>query len=101
MYTKLVDSCWHHWTIVLHIVAGDLTVAHIMFFNWLVIADQGIRVNDYCWPSNVIELKGHTDSNQTIEVNICEYLEYLTKVADPKAILGDPLIKNRKDMWWK
>ena len=58
-----------------------------MFLSWLVIADQGISVDDYCWPSKVIELKGHTVSNQTIEVNTREYLEYLTEAVDPKRYL--------------
>ena len=73
-YTKLVESCWHHWRVVWYIVAGDPTLAQ-MFLNWLVIVDQGIRVDDYRWPSTVIELKGHAVSNQTIEVNTRECLE--------------------------
>ena len=66
-----------------------------------MIADQGISVEDYRWPSKVIELKGHTVSNQAGEVNTRECLEYLTGAADPKKILANPLIRNYKDLWWK
>ena len=74
---------------------------HRCFLNWLVIADQGISVDDYRWPSKVIELKSRTVSNQTIEVNTRECLEYFTEAADLKKILADPLIRNHKDLWWK
>ena len=100
LYTKLVESCWRHWKIVSYVVAGDPTLAQ-MFLSWLVIADQGISVEDYRWPSKVIELKGHTVSNQAGEVNTRECLEYLTGAADPKKILANPLIRNYKDLWWK
>ena len=88
------------WKIVSYIVAGDPTLAQI-FFNWLVVADQGISVDDYRWPSKVIELKGHTVSNQTVKVNTRECLDYLMGAAEPKKILAGPLIRNHKDLWWK
>ena len=97
-YTKLVESCWRHWKIVSYIVAGDPTLAQ-MFSDLLVIADQRTSVDDYRWPSKVIELKGRTISNQVVEVNTRECLEYLTGEADSKTILADPLIRNHKDLW--
>ena len=49
----------------------------------------------------MIELKGHNVLNQMIEVSTGEWLDYLTEVADPKKILGDLIVKNHKDLWWK
>ena len=99
-YSKLVESCWRHWKILSYIVAGNPTLAQ-MYLNWLVIADGGQDMRDYCWPSKTIELEHHTASGETVEIDTRPCLEYLTEKADTEKILSDPLIKDNNDLLWQ
>ena len=99
-YEMLIELCWRHWKILSYIVAGDPTLAQ-MYLNWLVVADEGNSVEDYCFPSETIKLENHMSSNEAIEINTRECMDYLTEEADPKKILDDPIIKNNKNMLWK
>ena len=101
-YSKLVESCWRHWKILSYIVAGNPVLAQ-MYLNWLVIADEGNDMRDYCWPSKTIELEHHTTYGETVEIDTRSCMEYLTEKASKhtEKILADPLIKDNKDLLWQ
>ena len=99
-YRKLVESCWRHWKIVLYIIAGNPTLANL-YLNWLVVADEGKDVEDYCFPSKTIYLKGHVTTGETVEVDTRACLEYITERVDPKKVLNDPLISDNKALLWQ
>ena len=84
----------------MYVIAGDPTLAQ-MYLNWLVAADEGHAMEDYCFPRKLIQLEGHMSSNKMIEVDTCECLQYLTKRSDPKKILDDLLIRKTMDLLWQ
>ena len=55
----------------------------------------------FSFPSELVELKNHDVSHETITVDSRDCLEYLTENADPMEILEDPLIKNNQTLLWQ
>ena len=65
-------------------------------------ADDGdVPMAEYVFESEDIVLQHQGCDDEQVSVNTREIMKYLTELADPEDLLKDPLIANKKELWFE
>jgi len=102
-FKEHVESVWTSDRILVFAI-GD----HPILAQWLLkllhhVIDSLETVENFAYPPPdlTVNLKYRLRSKQEVEVNVREFLEYLTANADFKAIASDPFISENTELLWK
>ena len=73
-----------------------------MLLQWLqVVEDDNEPLTSHVFESKTITLKNQGSEKGSVKVDTRKCMEYLTELADPKAMLEDPLVSSEKILWMK
>ena len=101
-FKEHVEKVWRHQRIVVFTI-GDNPVLAQEFLKLLNHIYHGNDKDSHHWPpsNKNITLKNQLRSKYDAEVNVRDFLEYITDVADLDKALSDPFVSENDELLWE
>ena len=97
MFHKHVFTIVQSSDILIYLVGGNPILARMLIQGHKCAKDDEIPLTLYVFESITISLwYQESNTNEVISVDSCKCMEYLTELADAKAILCDTLLSDQK-----
>ena len=101
MYVRHTSTIVRSAEIWVYLIGGSPKLAQ-MLLQWIMCAGDGdVPMAEYVFESEDIVLQHQGCDDEQVSVNTREIMKYLTELADPEDPLKDPLIANKKDLWFE